>query len=1382
MEEKRDIKKSFLALLLAACMLISMVPVSVFAESGMTLYLSGLTVSVAELKESLNVNENYFRLKSADNPEGTELGNQDFVVLKEGFVYSYDTGTKAFFSKKIDWTYKGTFDVKLFAVKNAEINHNFNEPLILDSEGIYSYIIDNETNGCEITYDPDAMVIQTKNPYSGWKDYDVDVVTGADALDFRIRFTGEGGYAAGVTKAVHILFNDNRNVPVVAAHDGIVIYDPNDPVITEEEILRAVYDSESSSELLPIDSGNFVIQYKPLLSYIAYEPMEAKYFKYGLEVRVYYLGDEEYCNAASAPVQVNVQTDDRTDVVVMIKDSFVLEGTTLEAFYEDPHTVLFENVYDGAFDLSEEVNDVTIAQDEVVIEYLAYEYYESYDLLKTTKKECWRSIDSNVVSETMGDHLFLCDPSGTEKIRFRYLGNDLYRSSESNVCILSAEKVPTEIRFDGDIEVYYDQDEWLCSMDIESAIERGLKIVELGEGNPEIEWELFWDVDLQYDSLKPSILPRTVTVNYLGNEVYASCSKTIKLTILPALAKIKVNNEIINYGGTPGRSVKTLKYHKFLDGGGEFYESTFDYITITAGIDGNAAGFIGIDFPQSVKDSMRIDYEFGQFDLYQLLSDMVPKEGTSLKGFTETVGILLTLASAFVEDLPFDLGTFQTIIDEIEKLQLDESKLKIQIAKPPVETGVYFVTAMTTNPYYTFAMDTGYLVILPNAEDGAGIRFNQELKWYGFMGTAEANNAFEFGGKLYDEEGLVVEDAEVKSFYIGHNEDGKPVTSCEPIKESGKYTEILYVNGQSVMPAIREYVVLTDDYLIMHHAYGDEVFYNDAFCLPIEDAWLSDYSVYDVNTENERWGWVTPYYIDEYGYKVCGFPYTKGEHEVIISYDDNTEYKQAHIVEKYFICNHIGHLGEPVIVTAPTTEEWGLQTQYCDRCHYTVETWLEPLEEPVDPPTPPTPPVDPTPYYPVTPTPKEEPKITVSGETGNVDVKVSISGTKAKIGDIDQKTIESLLGGENPVAVFDLSKLGKTINEAEFTKTTIERIVNALESKGSESGIIIKLSESEVKFDKAALKAILKQMSGSDLVLKIAVIDKISTIQKLALSDMNVTRKYEISLTSDSKPITDFEGGSARISVPYDLSTEDNPTMLSVWYVSADGETEGMSCSHLNDVLTFTVPHFSLYTVVYQECLKDETCPVSSFADLDPDSWYHDGLHFCISNGFFIGTSETTMDPNSKLSKAQLATVFYRMALREGKGFSGNWSFKLDYKDAESIPEYAYEGVAWLSKEGLFKADENGNFDPNSNVSREEFAVYMKKFVELMGFTMEGKTAVNLDVFADVDIVSEDALPAVQWACDYEIVFGDEKNRLNPDEEVSRAEAAAMLARLYRHN
>ena len=65
--------------------------------------------------------------------------------------------------------------------------------------------------------------------------------------------------------------------------------------------------------------------------------------------------------------------------------------------------------------------------------------------------------------------------------------------------------------------------------------------------------------------------------------------------------------------------------------------------------------------------------------------------------------------------------------------------------------------------------------------------------------------------------------------------------------------------------------------------------------------------------------------------------------------------------------------------------------------------------------------------------------------------------------------------------------------------------------------------------------------------------------------------------------------------------------------------------------------------------------------------------------------------------------MLYRFEKVHGNGFTGLWSFRLPFSDADEVSEWAREPLSWLTMQGVFDSSE-GALLPRSPVSRGEAA------------------------------------------------------------------------------
>ena len=136
-------------------------------------------------------------------------------------------------------------------------------------------------------------------------------------------------------------------------------------------------------------------------------------------------------------------------------------------------------------------------------------------------------------------------------------------------------------------------------------------------------------------------------------------------------------------------------------------------------------------------------------------------------------------------------------------------------------------------------------------------------------------------------------------------------------------------------------------------------------------------------------------------------------------------------------------------------------------------------------------------------------------------------------------------------------------------------------AKDSDAQLVLTSPVATVKFDAKALKAISKQADGK-VTLKVAPVETatLTAEQKAVVGDNLVV---ELLLVSDGKVISDFEGGNATVTIPYELKDGETAKGLVVYFLDNDGKLYECKTSYdaANKCITFITTHFSKYVVGY---------------------------------------------------------------------------------------------------------------------------------------------------------------------------------------------------------
>lgn len=177
---------------------------------------------------------------------------------------------------------------------------------------------------------------------------------------------------------------------------------------------------------------------------------------------------------------------------------------------------------------------------------------------------------------------------------------------------------------------------------------------------------------------------------------------------------------------------------------------------------------------------------------------------------------------------------------------------------------------------------------------------------------------------------------------------------------------------------------------------------------------------------------------------------------------------------------------------------------------------------------------------------------------------------------------------------------------------------------------------------------------------------------------------------------------------------------------------------------------------------------VNPFEDVITSDWYYSDVEYAVVNGLFSGTSETSFEPNKKITRAMLASVIYR-AENEPEYDGVN-----SYTDVDNSAYYK-DAVCWAKQSGIMYGVSEEEFAPDETATREQLACTMARYAEYKGRDIS--PAAELSDYIDFGEISDYAKDSVSYAVGCGILSGKSKNELSPKDYTTRAEAAAILHR-----
>lgn len=176
--------------------------------------------------------------------------------------------------------------------------------------------------------------------------------------------------------------------------------------------------------------------------------------------------------------------------------------------------------------------------------------------------------------------------------------------------------------------------------------------------------------------------------------------------------------------------------------------------------------------------------------------------------------------------------------------------------------------------------------------------------------------------------------------------------------------------------------------------------------------------------------------------------------------------------------------------------------------------------------------------------------------------------------------------------------------------------------------------------------------------------------------------------------------------------------------------------------------------------------PYTPPAEPDAPDYTPDGLNTTDHFSYIIGYEDGTVKPNASITRAEVATIFFRLLTDEAR--EQFWSESNDYTDVRDTDWYN-NAVSTLSNMGILGGYEDGTFRPNATITRAEFAKIAVSFFDYADIGAD-------NVFVDV--------PDGAWyekyvaaAAEIGLIEGYDGDIFRPDASITRAEACTIINR-----
>ncbi|MBQ6901494.1 MAG: S-layer homology domain-containing protein [Oscillospiraceae bacterium] len=255
--------------------------------------------------------------------------------------------------------------------------------------------------------------------------------------------------------------------------------------------------------------------------------------------------------------------------------------------------------------------------------------------------------------------------------------------------------------------------------------------------------------------------------------------------------------------------------------------------------------------------------------------------------------------------------------------------------------------------------------------------------------------------------------------------------------------------------------------------------------------------------------------------------------------------------------------------------------------------------------------------------------------------------------------------------------------------------------------------------------------------------------------------KKTVAVTFDTDGGTDFgstfvEVGSC-VEIPRNVPVKDG-YVFAGWYTDS-------TCTLPFD---FSTPLYSS-TIIYAKWAQVNSTPsiTNSFTDVNSGDWFYDCVMTLAERNIISGMGNSIFAPKKNISRAQFATILANLAN------ATLYNTSTPFADVPENEWYA-KAVAWAYDNGIVNGKSATSFGPNDNVSRQDMAVMIVRYINNVAKVTVAESNVQSTFGDDASIGSyaKEAVYAMQRAG---VINGKPGNVFDPKAYATRAEASKMI-------
>ena len=384
-------------------------------------------------------------------------------------------------------------------------------------------------------------------------------------------------------------------------------------------------------------------------------------------------------------------------------------------------------------------------------------------------------------------------------------------------------------------------------------------------------------------------------------------------------------------------------------------------------------------------------------------------------------------------------------------------------------------------------------------------------------------------------------------------------------------------------------------------------------------------------------------------------------------------------------------------------------------------------------------------------------KATVDGKTAECSVTVNQATTTPVTSVTLDKSTLSLIEGEN-------EQLTATVEPSNATNKAV--------TWSSSDSSIVTVGADQTDNTKATVKAL---KEGSATITATTADGNKNATCTVTVKEPPYTGKYSYEVSTsvgDHGSLTvdryATEGDEVTITV-----TPDEAYKLDDLSVTAGGKEVALTAGG-DGTFSFTMPSADVKISAtfaedpdWTEPEEPATDVSDIFLDVAPNAWYKDAVQYAYAGGLMTGVSANEFAPEATTTRAMIVSMLARLEGVESAESAG-------FTDVAADDWYA-TAVNWAAASGITSGTGDGNFSPNTAITREQLAAILMNYAQYKGQDVSARA--TLDTYSDATAISSWANDVMSWAVAEGLISGVTADTLQPQGAATRAQVAAILQR-----